>query len=266
MVLHLKNESGFSFAPPPFAVLASLIKNAPQLLEMQKVDAGILFRISCRYRELDTSGEGALDVGVEVPSAEQVQELLRQLAHIQDGGMGGNELPAEAALDAVQAASVPLNDKKKHADSRAKVHEIDHHRRTEPQQLMMKLWGVMKNDLDAVRREMPLMEAEDAASRLAFGKSNVGVGECIAAPTRPPDGSALSPRQSSDGVKGGGWFSNKRGKNGEGAKTASRNVSTSLDREDSVQPGLSSRPSFNRELSGLSPPPSTTASAVGSKF
>ena len=37
-----------------------------KLLEMQKVDSTTLFRVSARYHELDTSGEGALDIGLEV--------------------------------------------------------------------------------------------------------------------------------------------------------------------------------------------------------
>jgi hypothetical protein len=43
-----------------------------KLQQMQKVDAGMMDMLIDRYHELDVDGEGALDVGIDIPSAEQV--------------------------------------------------------------------------------------------------------------------------------------------------------------------------------------------------
>jgi len=57
-----------------------------KLLEMQAVDPVLVDRISATYRRLDTSGEGALDIGTEVPSAAQVAELQRRRAAVEAKG------------------------------------------------------------------------------------------------------------------------------------------------------------------------------------
>jgi len=43
-----------------------------KLQQMQKVDLDMLDRLLNRFRELDVEGEGALDIGIDVPSASQV--------------------------------------------------------------------------------------------------------------------------------------------------------------------------------------------------
>jgi hypothetical protein len=48
-----------------------------KLLQMQAVDVGTLDRLIDRYHDLDKTGDGLLTVGVEVPSAAQVQEMQR---------------------------------------------------------------------------------------------------------------------------------------------------------------------------------------------
>ena len=48
-----------------------------KLLQLQKVDIPIFEKIVSRYHDLDVDNSGALDVGVEIPSAQQVKELQR---------------------------------------------------------------------------------------------------------------------------------------------------------------------------------------------
>ena len=48
-----------------------------KLQQMQKVDVDMLDRLLDRFAELDEEGEGALDIGTDVPSAEQVKEMQR---------------------------------------------------------------------------------------------------------------------------------------------------------------------------------------------
>jgi hypothetical protein len=45
-----------------------------KLQQMQKVDRDMMERLIVRYHELDVDGEGALDIGIDVPSAEHVNQ------------------------------------------------------------------------------------------------------------------------------------------------------------------------------------------------
>jgi len=51
-----------------------------KLLQLQRVDEDILHRLQLRFEEVDLERSGSLEVGVEVPSAEQV-ELMAKAAH-----------------------------------------------------------------------------------------------------------------------------------------------------------------------------------------
>jgi hypothetical protein len=46
-----------------------------KLQQMQKVDASMMDVLIDRYHDLDVDGEGALDVGIDIPSAEQVKTM-----------------------------------------------------------------------------------------------------------------------------------------------------------------------------------------------
>jgi hypothetical protein len=43
-----------------------------KLIQMQKVDADMLDQLIDRFEELDVEGEGCLDIGFDIPSADQV--------------------------------------------------------------------------------------------------------------------------------------------------------------------------------------------------
>ena len=47
-----------------------------------QVDLEMLDRLLARFRELDVMQEGALDIGIDVPSASQVQSLFRAVSYI----------------------------------------------------------------------------------------------------------------------------------------------------------------------------------------
>jgi len=51
-----------------------------KLLQMQKVDMGLLAKLQKRFDEINTDGSGVLNIGEEVPSAAQVVELQRRVA------------------------------------------------------------------------------------------------------------------------------------------------------------------------------------------
>jgi len=48
-----------------------------KLQELQAVDTSVLDKLVTCYHNLDTSGDGALDIGIEIPSSEQVLEMQR---------------------------------------------------------------------------------------------------------------------------------------------------------------------------------------------
>jgi hypothetical protein len=57
-----------------------------KLQQMLKVDMNMLERLIDRFHELDSGGEGSLDVGLEVPSAAQVKEMQRIATETPDLG------------------------------------------------------------------------------------------------------------------------------------------------------------------------------------
>jgi hypothetical protein len=51
-----------------------------KLLQLQKVDVAVLEKLVDRYHALDVDNSGTLEIGLEVPSAAQVEELRRRAA------------------------------------------------------------------------------------------------------------------------------------------------------------------------------------------